>query len=148
MYFKFRKVTSVKSFNIQLPVLLFSFLHQISFMSTDIIFYNFFELHSTLSEKDFHHKFCFLTDSLNPQHTRPNTHTHSLMVKSAKWDKLFLSILKCLLKYFFSNICSRNPAKASCLYQQWTATVHIFLKFPIIDSLVFFLTQASVVTSE
>ena len=57
--------------------------------------------------------------------------------------------------WFFLNICWQNPAKASFMYQQWTATVHIFSKVPTSDSLVFFseqisrtsiLTQASVNT--
>ena len=58
---------------------------------------------------------------------------------------------------FFKNICWQNPAKASFMYQQWTATVHIFLKVPTTDSLVFLsehisgtamLTQTSVITCE
>ena len=56
---------------------------------------------------------------------------------------------------FFLNICWKNPAKASLMYQQQTATVHIFLKVAAMDSLVFFseyisrtaiLTQASKIT--
>ena len=56
---------------------------------------------------------------------------------------------------FFLNICRQNPAKASLMYQQQTATVHIFLKVSAMDSLVFFseyisrtaiLTQASEIT--
>ena len=56
---------------------------------------------------------------------------------------------------FFKNICWQNPAKASFMYQQWTATVHIFLNVPTTGYLVFFsehiqktaiLTQASVIT--
>ena len=56
---------------------------------------------------------------------------------------------------FCSKICWQNSAKASFMYQQWTATVLIFLKVPTTDSLVFFseyisrtaiLTQASVIT--
>ena len=52
-------------------------------------------------------------------------------------------------------MCWQNPAKASFIYQEWTATVHIFLKVPTIDSQVFFsehiskttvFTQASVIT--
>ena len=35
-------------------------------------------------------------------------------------------------------ICWQNSAKTSFMYQQWTATVHIFLKAPTSDSLVFF----------
>ena len=39
---------------------------------------------------------------------------------------------------FCSKICWQNSAKASFVYQQWTATVLIFLKVPTTDSLVFF----------
>ena len=46
--------------------------------------------------------------------------------------------LKCHLKNFFSKICWQNSAKASSMYQQWTAAVLIFLKIPTTDSLVFF----------
>ena len=43
---------------IQLPVLLFLVLHQFLYQQISF-FYNFLELHSTLSEKDFRHKFSF-----------------------------------------------------------------------------------------
>ena len=64
LYFQFWEGTSIKTYKIQLPVLLFLeyFLYFISFyisISADIIFYNFLELHATLSEKDFCHKFYF-----------------------------------------------------------------------------------------
>ena len=39
---------------------------------------------------------------------------------------------------FFPKICLQNSAKASFMYQQWTATVLIFLKVPTTNSLVFF----------
>ena len=43
------------------------FLLWLTFMSADIIFHKFLELHSTLTEKkDFCHKFSFLTDWLKP----------------------------------------------------------------------------------
>ena len=55
LYFKFWDGTSVK---MQLPVLLFLVLHQLLYQQISS-FYNFLELHSTLSEKDFCHKFSF-----------------------------------------------------------------------------------------
>ena len=57
LYFKFWEGTSVKSYKIQLPVLLFLVLHQ--FLYQILFFTNFLELHSILSEKDFCHKFYF-----------------------------------------------------------------------------------------
>ena len=38
---------------------------------------------------------------------------------------------KCLLKDIFFKICWPNPAKVSVMYRQWTATVHIFLRFQL-----------------
>ena len=53
---------------------------------------------------------------------------------------------------FFKNIWWQNPAKASFMYQHWTAPVHIYVKNPTKDSLVFshisgiaILTQALVI---
>ena len=72
-----------------------------------------------------------------------------------------LSVIKVFCQFFlkglliYKNICWQNPAKTFFLYQQWTATAHIFLKAPTSDSLVFFsehvsrtaiLAQASVIT--
>ena len=77
----------------------------------------------------------------------PNTHYD---------DKNILLIFpKMLSEIFCSKICLQNSAKVSGMYQQWTATVLIFLKVPATESLVFFseyisktaiLTQASVIT--
>ena len=113
-----------------------------------MIFYNFLELHSTLSVNYFCQNFYFFngfTQTIYPLNSQ-----NLLSV-----TKVFCRFsLKCLL-IFFSNICWQNPAKTSFMYQQWTATVHIFLKVPTTDSLVFFLeyisrtailTQASVIT--
>ena len=71
-------------------------------------------------------------------------------------DKIVLWIFsKMPSEIFCSKISWQNSAKASFMYQQWTATVLIFLKVPATDSLVFFreyfsrtaiLTQASVIT--
>ena len=55
LYFKFWDGTSVK---MQLPVLLFLVLHQLLYQQISS-FYNFLELHLTLSEKDLCHKFLF-----------------------------------------------------------------------------------------
>ena len=70
--------------------------------------------------------------------------------------RVFLSIFpKMPSEMFCSKICWQNSAKASFMYQQWTATVLIFLKVPTTDSLIFYseyisrtaiLTQASIIT--
>ena len=59
--------------------------------------------------------------------------------------------LKCLLKYiFFSKICWPNPAKASFMHHQWTASVYIFkvshYRFFGLLFKIYVLTQASVIT--
>ena len=56
--FKFWEGTSVKRYKMQPLVLLFLVLHQLLYQQISS-FYNFLELHSTLSEKDFCHKFSF-----------------------------------------------------------------------------------------
>ena len=58
LYFKFWEGTSAKSYKIQLPVLLFLVSHQFLYQQISF-FYNFLELYSTLSEKDFCRKFSF-----------------------------------------------------------------------------------------
>ena len=58
LYFKFWEGTSVKSCKIQLPVLLFLVLHKVLHQQISF-FYNFLELHPTLSEKNFCRKFSF-----------------------------------------------------------------------------------------
>ena len=55
------------------------------FTSADIIFYSFLELHSTLSEKHFCHKFSFLKDL--PKYPQPLNSQNLLRV-----TKVFLSI--------------------------------------------------------
>ena len=94
LYFKFWEGTSVKSYEIQLPVLLFLVLHQFLYQQISF-FYNFLELHSTLPEKDFRRKFSFFNGFTQ---TSPPK-----WPKSAKRDKSF---------YW------QNPAKASFMYQQ------------------------------
>ena len=59
LYFKFWEGTSVKSYNIYLWVLLFLVSHLFLYQQK-LFFYNFLELHSTLSEKDFCCKFSSL----------------------------------------------------------------------------------------
>ena len=111
-------------------------------------FYNFLELHSTLFVNYFCQNIYFFNGFT--QTTYPLNSQNLLSV-----TKVFCQFsLKCLL-IFFSNICCQNPAKTFFMYQQWTATVHIFCKLPTVDSLVFcsehfsrtaFLTQTSVIT--
>ena len=94
---EFWEGTSVKSYKIQLSVLLILVLHL--FLYQQISFFcNFLELHSTLYEKDFCCKLFFL-----------NGFTQiSLIAKSAKRDKTFESIsLKCLTKYFFQRFVGK-----------------------------------------
>ena len=70
--------------------------------------------------------------------TRIHPNPHPLNSQNLlSMTKVFCQIsLKCLLN-FFKNICWQNPAKASFMYQQWTATVHIFLNVPTTGYLVF-----------
>ena len=56
--FEFWESFSVKSYKMQLSVPLFLVSHQFLYQQISS-FYNFLELHSTLSEKDFCHKFYF-----------------------------------------------------------------------------------------
>ena len=147
LYFKFWECTSVKIYRIQLPVLLFWF--RISFYTSRYhFFYNYLKLHSRLSAKYFCHKFPFFSRFTQTHHSLNNQNLLSVTNVFCRFS------LRCLLK-FFKNICWQNPAKASFVYQQWTATVHMFLKVPATDSLVLFsehisrtaiLTQASVIT--
>ena len=71
-------------------------------------------------------------------------------------DKRFLSIFpKMSSEIFCSKICWQISAKASFMFQRWTAIALILSEVPTADSLVFFseyisrtaiLTQASVIT--
>ena len=127
LYLKFFEDTSVKSYKIQLPVLLFLVLRQFLYQQKSI-FYNFLKLRSALFEKDFRHKFSFCNRFTQTSH--PLNGQNMLSV-----TKVFCQFsLKCLLKLYW-----KNPAKASFIYQQWTVIVHIFLKVSTTDSLVFFL---------
>ena len=63
----------------------------------DIIFYEFLELNSTLSEKNnFVTNFLFLTDSLKLPHLHP---LNTEQPKSTNRDKSFLSMLSDLLQF-------------------------------------------------
>ena len=67
LYFKFWEGTSVKCFQIQATSSFISCFTS-AFISADIIFYNFLELHSTLSEKDFCRKFSFFNGFTETPH--------------------------------------------------------------------------------
>ena len=137
LYFKFWEGTSVKSCNIQLPVLLFLVLHKVLYQQISF-FYNFLELHPTLSEKDFCHKFSW-TDLPKPLISQNQLSVTEVFSQFS---------LKCLLKYiFFQTVVDKltNLLNCYCTY---------ILKVPIADSLVVFsehisrtniLTQASVI---
>ena len=62
------KVLFINIYKTQLPALIFLMFYISFFASTDTIFHNYLEPHSTLSEKKIFNTKCpFLTDSLNPQ---------------------------------------------------------------------------------
>ena len=120
-------------------------------ISVDIIFHNFSELHSTLSETEFRDKFSFFNGFIQ-LHTPDPLNIQNLLSVTNFFCQFSP---RCPLKHFFSKICWQNPAKASFMYQQWTATATVFLKVPTTDSLVFFSehisrtaisTQASTIT--
>ena len=67
LYFKFWEGNSVKSYKMQLPVLLFFVSHRFLYQQI-AIFFNFLELHSTLSEKDFCRKFSFFNGFTQTRH--------------------------------------------------------------------------------
>ena len=71
LYFKFWEGTSVKSFKIELPVLLFLVSHQFLYQQISF-FYNFLELQSTLIEKDFCCEFSFFNGFTQTPHPRNN----------------------------------------------------------------------------
>ena len=134
LYSKFWEYTCVKSYKIQLRVLLFLVLHQ--FLYKQISFFTTF--------KNFTEH--YLQKIFLPNLTDSSKSPTPLMAR-----QVFSSIFpKNPSEIFFSRICWQNPAKASFMYQQWTATVHI----PWTDTLVFssenlartvVFTQASVI---
>ena len=80
--FKFWEGTSVKRYKIQPLVLLFLVLHQLLYQQISS-FYNFLELHSTLSEKDFCHKFSFFNRFTQTSH--PLNNQNLLSVTKLFW---------------------------------------------------------------
>ena len=130
--FTFWGGTSIKSYKIQLPVLLFLVLHQLLYQQISFSC-NFLELHPTLSAKHFCRKILLFwrihPNPLNSQNLLSMTEVFSQFS------------LKCLLKcFFFKNLLN---CYCTCI-----------LKVPTTDSLVFFsehisrtaiLTQASVI---
>ena len=93
LYFKFWEGTSAKSYKIQLPVVLFVASHQFLYQQISF-FYNFLELYSTLSEKDFCRKFSFF-NRFTPTSQPLNRQNLLSMTK----DFCQFS-LKCLLIFF------------------------------------------------
>ena len=117
------------------------------FTSADIIFYNLLELHSTLSDKDFCHKFSFFNRFTQNSHS---LHSQNLLNVTKVFRQFSLKCLLKCFKYLLTKCC-----KSSFMYQQLAATLHIFLKVPTTGFLDFFsehisrtayLTQASVIT--
>ena len=98
LYFKFWEGTSVKSYNMQLPVILFFVSHQFLYQQI-AFFYNFLELHSTLSEKDFCPKFPFFNGFIQPPPPHPSHPINSQNLLSV--IKVFCQFsLKCLPNFF------------------------------------------------
>ena len=97
-------------------------------------FYNFLELHSTLSKKDFRHKFSFFNRFTQTSYPLNGQNLLSVI-------KVFCQFsLECLLKYLFQKFIEKILQKyLLCIYQQWTAIVYILLKVQTTDYLVFFL---------
>ena len=149
LYFNFGKVLLWKV--IRHSYQFFYFLFYISF---DIRRYNFSQLFGTsfnIIWKNFRRKVSFF-NGFTQLHTPNPLNSQNLPGVTKAFCQFSL---RCPLKHFFSKICWQNPAKASFMYQQWTATATVFLKVPTTDSLVFFsehisrtaiLTQASVIT--
>ena len=82
------------------------------FISADITFYNFLELHLTLSEHFFYQR-CFLFNEFAQiHHPRNGQNVLGVTRVSCQFS------LNCLLKYFSSKICRQNPAEAPFMYQQ------------------------------
>ena len=90
LYFKFSEGTSVK---MQLPVLFFLILNQLLYQQISF-FYNFLELHSTLSEKQFCHKSFFFNGFTQTSH--PLNSQNLLSVTQRFWSVF----PKCLLNFF------------------------------------------------
>ena len=85
---------------IQLPVLLFLVLHQFLYQQISF-FYNFLELHSTLSEKDFRHKFSFFNRFTQTSYPLNGQNLLSVI-------KVFCQFsLECLLKYLFQKFIEK-----------------------------------------
>ena len=101
LYFKFWEGTSVKSCKIQLSVLIILVLHL--FLHQQIsLFYNFLELHSTLSEKDFCCKFSFFNEFTQTPHP---INSQNLLSVTKVFCQFFL---KCFLKYFFKYLLTKS----------------------------------------
>ena len=100
LHFKFLEGTSVESYTIQLPVLLVLVLHQFLYQQISF-FYNFLELHSTLSEKDFRHKFSFFNRFTQTSYPLNGQNLLSVI-------KVFCQFsLECLLKYLFQKFIEK-----------------------------------------
>ena len=80
-YTVFQVLKVIKNCKIQPPDLLFLY-GLLAFSSAGIIFHKFLELHSKISEKNFHHQFSFLMDLLRlPTHPHPLNSQIPLSVK-------------------------------------------------------------------
>ena len=101
--FKFWEGTSVKRYKMQPLVLLFLVLHQLLYQQISS-FYNFLELHSTLSEKDFCRKFSFFNGFTQTPHPLNSQNLVSMTKVFCQFSlKCLLKI--CFFKYFLTKSC-------------------------------------------
>ena len=101
LYFKFWEGSSVKSYKIQPPVLLFLVSHLFLYQQISFSF-NFLELHSALSEKDFCGKFSFFNEFTQTPHP---INSQNLLSVTKVFCQFFL---KCFLKYFFKYLLTKS----------------------------------------
>ena len=122
LFFKFWEGTSVKSYKIQLPVLLFLVSHQFLYQQISL-FYNFLELHWKLSENDFCHKLYFFNGFTQIPH--PLNSQTLLSV-----TKVFCQFsLKWLLKYFYKYLLTK-----SCKSIFYVSVVNCYFAYIFKDS--------------
>ena len=130
----FFKGTSVESYMIQLPVILLLVLHH--FLYQQISFFcNFLELHSTLSKKDFCHKFCFFNRFTQTSYPLNGQNLQNEINFFCQFS------LKCLLKYLCQKFIQKILQKyLLCISSelQIRFKMQIIYKVQNADYLVFF----------
>ena len=118
-------------------------------ISVYIIFHNFLEIHSTLSENDFRPKFFFF-NGFTQLHTPDPLNSQNLLGVTKVF---FQSSLRCPLKYFFSNVdkilqkhllCIISELPLPCIFEGSNYRVSGLLFRHIWRTAI--LTQASIIT--